>query len=679
MSNILNTDIKYISILDDKIIYHLNKSYNIYTYNDLIKYYPIKYIDRRFCTQINLVTSINQFIQIKGIIIKKILFNNKKHSKKLVIYIKDKTAEIALIWFQGFNQINKLVKLHKEYLVFGKTNIYNGIISLIHPEIKSINNYDIDYRILSPLYKIKKKLSNIYITNNLLKKIQSILIKRIFNKIDETLPKYIIFKYKLMSLYNAFKNIHFPINEYLLKDAQYRLKFEELYFLHKNILLSKLQQNNIKSYSFNVVGKMFNDVYYKYLPFKLTYSQKKVIKEIRNDLKSGIQMNRLLHGDVGCGKTIVALMIMLIAIDNNTQTCLMVPTELLAQQHFLFIKKMLNKLPINIELLTGSTKQKDKKLIKKKLIKNDINILIGTHAILEDNIIFSNLGLAIIDEQHRFGVLQRSKLWNKNNVLSPHILIMSATPIPRTLAMTLYGNLSISMIESYPNNTRNIKTIHCYDNKRSEVFNFIKQEIDKGYQVYIVYPIIKCSEKFNLKSLLTEYNNIIKSSILSKYQISIIHGNMNYKEKIEAMNKFLNGQSDIMIATTAIEVGIDIPNASIILIENAEQFGLSQLHQLRGRIGRSNIKSYCILMTKNIISQKAKIRINAMVNLQNGFAISNIDLKLRGPGNFIGIEQSGIVQLKIANIVKDENIVEITRKAAFETINNFESDNSIIT
>ena len=574
-----------------------------------------------------------------------------------------------LVWFKGHKWIKENLKLNISYVIFGRTNWFNGSYSMPHPEMETLKNYEKSLRpAMQPVYPSTELLSSRGISNRVLYNLMENLFSDSQNYIIETLPKNILETLKLLSKKEALSNIHFPQNQHLLSRAQYRLKFEEFFYIQLQLIRKNLlHKAKIKGYPFSKIGDNFNLFYKNYLPFKLTNAQKRVIKEIRSDLGSFAQMNRLLQGDVGSGKTIVALMSVLIAIDNGFQACLMAPTEILSVQHYNGLVELCKYLNISIYILTGSTKASDRKKIHEKLENGEINLLIGTHALLEDKVKFRNLGLAIIDEQHRFGVAQRSKLWHKNT-LPPHILVMTATPIPRTLAMSIYGDLDISIIDELPPGRKEIKTVHRFDANRLRVFKFIRDEISKGRQVYIVYPLIQESEALDYKDLMDGFESISREFHKPTYQISIVHGKMKAKDKEFEMNRFLKGETQIMVATTVIEVGVNVPNASVMIIESAERFGLSQLHQLRGRVGRGADQSYCILMTSHKLSENAKTRIKTMVKTSDGFEIAEVDLKLRGPGDLMGTQQSGVLNLRIADIVKDHDILNIARNAAIDIL-----------
>ena len=664
----LQTSIEYVKGVGPNRAKLLKEELNILTYRDLLTFFPFRYIDRSKFYKISEIPKNNIEIQIIGQIIDIKIIDQRK-GKRMVAILKDFSGEIDLVWFKGYKWIKQSLIKYKNYVIFGKINWFKGRASIPHPEIQT--EEDFKKKIgnkLHPIYPSTEKLTNSGFTQRTIKNIVFELLKINSSKIKENLPKNLINKLKLISNSEAIKQIHFPENNSILAKAQFRLKFEELFILQMKMLIKNIERKEkIKGFKFQKIGKSFNSFYKEHLPFSLTSSQKKVMKEIRQDLSKGIQMNRLLQGDVGSGKTIIAVLSSLIAIDNDFQSTIVAPTEILAQQHYNSFKSLLIKTSINCYLLTGSSTKKERIEIKNNLKNGTLNILIGTHAVLESNVEFKNLGLAIIDEQHRFGVAQRSKLWLKNN-LPPHILVMTATPIPRTLAMSIYGDLDISIINELPPGRIPVKTFHRYENKRLQVFKFIKNQIDKNEQVYIVYPLIEESSKLDYKDLMDGYESISRYFSKPKYQISIVHGKMNAEEKKIEMDRFVKNQTQIMVATTVIEVGVDVPNASLILIESAERFGLSQLHQLRGRVGRGKKQSYCILMSSNKLSENGKTRLKTMVETNNGFNIAEVDLKLRGPGDLLGTQQSGIIKLKISDLVKDSEIIKTARNEAVKIL-----------
>ena len=654
--NKLNTSIEFIKGVGKMRAEIIKEELGIKTCYDLLNFYPYRYVDRSRFNRISEITNSEINIQITGVF-KKIIYKKYRNRYGIEARFYDGQKHIKVLWFKGLSWIEKSIKLNQNYVLFGRVSWFEKSPSLVHPEFEKLENFKKKLIKLQPIYSSTEKLSSIGITNNSMIKIVKNLFIFLDNQIDENLNESLNKKYNLISPKQAYSNIHFPQSNELLEKSKFRLKFEELFF---NQLKFKLTHNKIKSYNsgyfFPNVGHNFKNFYNDNLDFELTIAQKKVIKEIRNDFSSKKQMIRLLQGDVGSGKTVVALMSILIAIDNGYQTCLVAPTEILAFQHFKNFQENLKNLKLNISILTGSSKNTERKKILNDLKNGTLDILIGTHALLEDNVVFRKLGFAVIDEQHRFGVKQRSKIWRKNNP-PPHILIMTATPIPRTLTMSLYGDLDLSVIDELPPGRKDIITVARKDKNRLKVFGFIKDQIKKGRQIYIVYPLIEESKKMDLKFLEDGYESILKEFSSKDYSIGIMHGRMKSLNKDFEMKQFTNGTTDILVSTTVIEVGVNVPNASVMIIENAERFGLSQLHQLRGRVGRGGYDSYCILMTKDKISDDAKIRIDAMVNTNDGFKISEVDLKLRGPGDILGTQQSGVLDFKIADLVEDEKIL----------------------
>jgi ATP-dependent DNA helicase RecG len=667
----LETNITYLSGVGPKRAELFNKELNIFTFRDLLYYFPYKYIDRTRFYKIAELDPDLPFVQIKGMI-KGYVTEGHGPGKRLVADFQDETGTIKLVWFKGGKWITGSYTPGVEFIVFGKPGVFNGIINIIHPEIEAVDKKA--ERLNSALqaqYSTTEKLKNQFVTSKTISKLLSNLLKLIKIRLPETLPAYLLSKYKLMDLHESLHKIHFPANPDELEKARYRLKFEELFYIQLNLLRFKINRNlRYKGFVFSSVGDNFNNFYYNNLPFTLTDAQKRVMKEIRKDLGSGKQMNRLLQGDVGSGKTLVALMSMLIAIDNGFQACIMAPTEILASQHYQTIRTLLSGIDIKICLLTGSSKKASRKSISESLLDSSLNILIGTHALLEENVQFRNLGLVIIDEQHRFGVAQRARLWQKN-LNPPHILVMTATPIPRTLAMTLYGDLDVSVIDELPPGRVPIKTMHFTDSERNKVFGFIRNQISEHRQIYFVYPLIKESETMDYKDLEDGWDTISRVFPAPKYCISIVHGKMTPANKEISMKLFKDGVAHILIATTVIEVGVDIPNATVMVIESAERFGLSQLHQLRGRVGRGADQSYCILMSSDKLSREAAKRIEVMIRTNDGFEIAETDLQLRGPGDIEGTQQSGIpFDLKIANLGRDGQIIEYVRHIAEEILAN---------
>jgi ATP-dependent DNA helicase RecG len=669
MNEILEQDIKYLKGVGPKRAELLNKELNIFTFRDLLYYFPYKYIDRSKFYKINEIDTTLTFIQIKGKIAS-FRTEGPPRKKRLVAEFEDDTGVIELVWFQGINWVVKTYKTDTEYIVFGRPAIYSRRISIPHPEIEAPDKQEsIVNSKFQAQYNTTENLKNNYVNSKTIHKLVSNLLISIGNKIEETLPAYLIKKLNLLTLGEALFNIHFPKNNDLLRKATYRLKFEELFLIQMNILkLKSSRKRAFKGFVFSKVGDYLNDFYRQKLDFELTGAQKRVIKEIRKDLGSGEQMNRLLQGDVGSGKTLVALMCMLIALDNGYQACMMAPTEILAGQHFETISSFLEGLDISVKLLTGSTKKSKRDIIHEGLQNGQLQILIGTHALLEDPVRFSNLGIVIIDEQHRFGVAQRARLWKKNEQ-PPHVMVMTATPIPRTLAMTLYGDLDVSVLDEMPPGRKPIKTVHYFDTKRLPMFGFLRKQISEGRQVFIVYPLIKESEKMDYKDLEDGYESISRAFPPPDYLVVCVHGRMKTAEKEIAMRHFIEGRAHILIATTVVEVGVDIPNASVMVIESAERFGLSQLHQLRGRVGRGADQSYCILMSSHKLTDEAKKRIDIMTRTNDGFEIAEMDLKLRGPGDIEGTQQSGIpFDLRIANLARDGQLIQYARDIATEIL-----------
>ena len=644
--NFLQTPIDYLKGVGPNRADLLRSELGIHTYQDLIHLFPNRYLDRTRYYTIKELERNNAEVQLKGKITSLKMIEGK--GRRLVATFQDDGGVMELVWFRGHKWIKESIKLNTIYVVFGKTNFYNGKFSMPHPEMELLSEHESKLRsTMQPVYPSTEKLSNKGITNRVVNQLMQTLFMEAKNDLFETLSKPILEELKLMPKKEAIFNIHFPQSQGGLARAQYRLKFEELFYIQLQLARkNQHHKSKIKGYAFDKIGPLFNTFYKEHLPFELTNAQKRVLKEIRHDMGTNAQMNRLLQGDVGSGKTIVALMSMIIAIDNGFQACLMAPTEILSVQHYNGLIELCNKLEISISILTGSSKTSERKIIHEQLENGELDILIGTHAILEDKVKFKNLGLAVIDEQHRFGVKQRSKLWHKNDA-PPHILVMTATPIPRTLAMTVYGDLDVSVIDELPPGRKAIKTVHRYDANRLKVFGFIKDEIKKGRQVYIVYPLIQESEAMDYKDLMDGYESVSRDFPPPEYQISIVHGQMKAADKEIEMQRFIRGETNIMVATTVIEVGVNVPNASVMIIESAERFGLSQLHQLRGRVGRGAEQSYCILMTSFKLSSDSKTRLETMTRTNDGFEIAEVDLKLRGPGDIMGTQQSGVLNLKI--------------------------------
>ena len=662
------TSIEYLKGVGPERARLLKEELKITTIDDLLHFFPNRYIDRSQFHLINELPKNNSEVQIKGKITQIEILQQKK-GKRMVAHFEDTSGKMDLIWFRGYKWIRENLKLNQSYIIFGRLNWFKGYVSMPHPEMELEVNFNKSIKkLFYPIYPSTEKLIRSGISQRVIQKLVLNLIEMGGNFFSETLPKYVLDYYKLINKNVALKEIHFPTSQKKLSQAQIRLKFEELIYIQLQLILKNQQRKRkIKGFIFSEIGSTLKNFYNHQLPYQLTSAQKRVIREIREDMGSGRQMNRLLQGDVGSGKTIVALFAILIAIENNFQACFVAPTEILAQQHFNSLRELLSDSNINLNLLTGSTKAKERKIINLGLENGTLQILIGTHAVFEENVRFKNLGLAIIDEQHRFGVAQRAKLWSKNTT-PPHILVMTATPIPRTLAMSLYGDLDISLIDEMPPGRKPIKTMHKYDNNRLKVFQFIKEKIKEGRQIYVVYPLIEESEKLDFKDLMDGYESLSRSFPIPKFQISIVHGKMKADDKAYEVKRFAEGKTQIMVATTVIEVGVNIPNASVMIIESAERFGLSQLHQLRGRVGRGNEQSYCILMTGSKLSDESKIRVQTMVKTNNGFEIAEVDLKLRGPGNILGTQQSGILRLKIADIVKDNKLLKIARELAKEIL-----------
>lgn len=663
-SNLLNTPIDYLKGLGANRSEIIKKELKIFNYKDLMNLFPKRYIDKSKYYKIKELPNFSCDVQVIGEIsnISEIGIGRKK---RLIAYLTDGEDEIELIWFKSLKWLKKSLLLNTKYIVFGKLNFFANKISIPHPDLEVFKADSLSKRVkIQPIYPSTENLIKKGVSNKVISNLVKSLLYDVKLKFKETIPDYLIKELKLLDKNTSIYNIHFPKNNELLSESIRRLKFEELLYLQLQLIKKNInRKDKIKGYNFNIVGNNFNKFYKKVLPFELTNSQKKVLKEIRNDLGSNAQMNRLLQGDVGSGKTIIAFMTILIALDNGYQACLMAPTEILSVQHFEGFIEMSKLLNINIVILTGSTKASRKKEIYKLLEIGEIDIIVGTHSLIQDKVKFKNLGLAIIDEQHKFGVAQRSKLWAKSNT-PPHILIMTATPIPRTLAMSAYGDLDISLIDELPPGRKEITTVHRFDKNRLSVFKFIKEQINEGRQIYIVYPLIEESKNMDFKDLMDGYESLSREFEQPKYQISIVHGRMKAQDKEFEMRRFENKETQILIATTVIEVGVNIPNASVMVIESSERFGLSQLHQLRGRVGRGIHKSYCILMSGNKLSNQSKMRLKTMTQTNNGFLIAEKDLEIRGPGDIMGTQQSGVIDLKIADLVSDQKILTYARKFA---------------
>lgn len=662
MTDLTGLNIKYLPGVGPKRAELLNKELEIFTYLDLLHYYPYKYIDRSKTYKISEIDGSMPYIQLRGRIVS-YATHGEGARRRLTALFSDGSGVIELVWFKGIRYIANRYKPGTEYTLFGKPTLFNGKLNIAHPELDPIDDR-IDGTIgLQGYYNTTEKMKNAFLNSKAIQKMVYTLLSGIQSPLPETLPPSVISRLQLMGLTDALRNIHFPVSVDHLRRAELRLKFEELFYLQLNILrYTRLRNQRLGGFRFEHVGDYFNGFYHRILPFELTQAQKRVIKEIRADMGSGRQMNRLLQGDVGSGKTLVALMSMLIAVDNGFQACLMAPTEILANQHYEGLKQMVEPLGLRIELLTGSVTKKRREPILNGLITGEVHMLIGTHALLEESVNFSNLGFVVIDEQHRFGVEQRARLWKKNRI-PPHILVMTATPIPRTLAMTVYGDLDVSVIDQLPPGRKPIQTILQYDNKRSQLYASLRKQLQMGRQAYIVYPLIQESEKSDLKNLEEGYEHI--REVFPEYQVCMVHGKMKAAEKEGEMQKFVSGEARIMVATTVIEVGVNVPNASVMIIENAERFGLAQLHQLRGRVGRGADQSYCVLMSSYKIAQDTRKRLEIMVDTNDGFRIAEADMQMRGPGDMEGTQQSGIAfNLQIANLAKDGQILQAARDEA---------------
>jgi len=663
MFDLSTRDIKYLQGVGPQRAAILNKELQIYSLRDLLYYFPYKYVDRSRLYYIHEIDGNMPYIQLKGEVLSFETIGEGRQ-RRLVGHFSDGTGIVDLVWFQGLKYVMGKYKAHEEYIVFGKPTVFNGRINIAHPDIDPAGELTLSSMGMQPYYNTTEKMKRSGLNSHTLEKLMKNLFQTLqCEVIDETLSPQLIHTHRLMSLTEALYNIHFPQSPDLLRKAQYRLKFEELFYIQLNILrYTKERRNKFRGLLFERVGEVFNTFYSQNLSFQLTGAQKRVIKEMRRDMGSGRQMNRLLQGDVGSGKTLVALMTMLIALDNGYQACMMAPTEILATQHYETIRRFLEGMDVRVELLMGTVKGKRRETILRDLLTGAVNILIGTHAVIEDTVNFSSLGLVVIDEQHRFGVAQRAKLWAKNTC-PPHVLVMTATPIPRTLAMTLYGDLDVSVIDELPPGRKPIQTVHQFDNRRASMYAFIRKQIQEGRQAYIVYPLIQESEKMDIKNLEEGYLHICEE--FPEYKVSKVHGKMKPAEKDEEMQRFLVNETQIMVATTVIEVGVNVPNASVMVIENAERFGLSQLHQLRGRVGRGADQSYCILVTGYKLTEETRKRIEIMVQTNDGFKIAEADLKLRGPGDLEGTQQSGVAfDLKIADIARDGQLLQYVREVA---------------
>ncbi|MFN3916412.1 MAG: ATP-dependent DNA helicase RecG [Flavobacteriales bacterium] len=644
----------------------LRKELSIFTYHDLLHYFPFRYVDKSVVTPINELREEMNNALVKGQLIDVKEVGVAKN-KRLTALIEDHTGILELVWFKGVKWIKPALEIGKDYLFFGKITRYGTKLNMTHPDMDLVipEKY---YHAVQPVYHSSEKLGAKGLHSKGIEKLQRILTAQYKGRLEETLPDSILKRHRLIGREMAYLEIHFPSNIEMAEKARIRLKFEELFFLQMQLIRLKILNTvKFKGNTFSQVGNIFNEFFHQHMPFELTHAQKRVIKEIRKDLGSGLHMNRLLQGDVGSGKTLVALLCMLLAVDNGFQAAIMAPTEILATQHFNSITDFLSKMDIHVRLLTGSTRQSERSAIHGALRDGFLHILVGTHALLEDEVVFKNLGLVVIDEQHRFGVAQRAKMWKKN-IIPPHILVMTATPIPRTLAMTFYGDLDVSVIDEMPPGRKPIKTIHWPESKRGALFHFIEQEIEKGRQVYVVYPLIEESESLDYKDLTDGYESITRRFPLPKFKVSIVHGKMKSADKEIEMQRFAQGETQIMVATTVIEVGVNVPNASVMVIESAEKFGLAQLHQLRGRVGRGAEQSYCVLMTDYKLGEDARTRMETMVRTNDGFEISEVDLKLRGPGDIMGTQQSGMLELKIADLARDGRLIQAARDAAQEIL-----------
>lgn len=674
MSNILKQDIMYVNGVGPTKKQILNKELSIMTFGDMLEYYPYKYVDRSHVYTISSLTQDMSFVQIKGRILSFETFQTGVKKKRLVAHFGDGTGVVDLVWFSGTQYISKNFKVGIDYIVFGKPTVFGGRFQFTHPEIEKAENLQLSQMGMQPYYVTTEKMKNAGLTSRSMEKIAKAILTKM-PELPETLPDYITIPLHLVSRDTAVRNVHYPKSQQDMQKARERLKFEELFYVQLNILrYTANHRRKYKGYMLPRIGEHFKDFFSKNLKFELTGAQKRVMHEIQADMNTGRQMNRLVQGDVGSGKTLVALMAMLIAVDNGFQACIMAPTEILAEQHLATVQEFLKGLDVKVELLTGIVKGKKRKEVLEQLVTGGIDILVGTHALIEDTVQFKNLGLAVVDEQHRFGVAQRAKLWAKNEN-PPHILVMTATPIPRTLAMTIYGDLDVSVIDELPPGRKPIQTLHKYDNQTTSLFNGIRQQIGLGRQVYIVYPLITESEKIDLKNLEEGYEYL--QGVFPEYKMSKVHGRMKSAEKEEEMQKFISGETQILVATTVIEVGVNVPNASVMVIMDAQRFGLSQLHQLRGRVGRGADQSYCILVTSHELAQETRKRMEIMTETNDGFRIAEADLKLRGPGDLEGTQQSGLAfDLKIADIARDGQLVQLARDEAQKIIDDDPECNS---
>lgn len=664
---LLATPIEYLKGVGPKKGELFKTELGIHNYRQLLHFFPFRYIDRSQLNNIRDIQSDEKAVQLK-VVVTNVSEAGTGRAKRLSVIVQDATGMLELIFFKGIKWLKPKFKVGQEYLVYGKPTKYRNQYNIAHPEFEEITRDNITLTGLQPVYHSTEKATKGGLNSKGIERAIQQLLLQIPRHVPEVLSDEIVGDLNLVKREKALTDIHQPKNYQDLKRASFRLKFEEFFFLQLRLIKQKLtKEKAIKGHVFGEVGELFNQFYTKHIPFDLTNAQKRVVKEIRRDLGNGKHMNRLLQGDVGSGKTLVSLLVMLLAIDNGFQACLMAPTEILATQHYHTIQSFLKDLPVEVMLLTGSSKKSEREIIHTKLLSGDLHILIGTHALLEDVVQFKNLGLSVIDEQHRFGVKQRAKLWKKN-MIPPHVLVMTATPIPRTLAMTLYGDLDISIIDELPPGRKPIKTLHKYDKHRLSVFGFMEKQIAEGRQVYVVYPLIEESEALDFKDLMDGYESLSRRFPLPKYKISVVHGKMKAQDKEHEMQRFARGETQILVATTVIEVGVNVPNASVMVIESANKFGLSQLHQLRGRVGRGANQSFCVLMTDYKLSQDAKTRIETMVKTNDGFEIAEVDLKLRGPGDILGTQQSGVLDLKIADLAKDNLILSSARNKAQELL-----------
>lgn len=665
MTGILEQDVKFLPGVGPKKALLLNQELKVFTLGDLIYYFPYKYVDRTKFYTIKEIDSNLPFIQVKGRITGMEILGVGRN-QRLVAYFTDGTGLLELIWFQGIKFVKQSLKTTVDYIVFGKPTEFNGQYNIVHPELDEKPPEGAKKEgFIQAFYNTSEKLKNNFLNSKAILKLQYTALQHARGHIYETMPAWLVKKLGLLDLESSLFNVHFPETPQVLKKAEYRLKFEELFYIQLKLLNLKADRyKKFKGHPFSIVGENFNRFFYEHLPFELTNAQKRVVKEIRKDVGSGRQMSRLLQGDVGSGKTMVALMTMLIAIDNGFQSCMMAPTEILANQHYNSVVKFLGDMPVNVKILTGSTKKSERRVIHEELANGTLQILIGTHALLEDIVQFKNLGLVVIDEQHRFGVSQRAQMWRKN-FIPPHVLVMTATPIPRTLAMTVYGDLDVSAIDELPPGRKPIRTLHYFENKRAQLYDFIRKEIEVGRQIYIVYPLISESEKLDYKNLEEGFEHVKAAFPSPAYRVGMVHGRMKVADKEDEMQRFKKGESNILVATTVIEVGVDVPNASVMIIESAERFGLSQLHQLRGRVGRGAEQSFCILLSGFKLGLESRKRIETLVATNDGFEIAEADLKLRGPGDIEGTQQSGIgFDLKISNLAKDGQILQYARDIA---------------